>query len=44
MAILRKENVILEEDDKGKIEELKLLGYEEITEKDLKPSKPTKGE
>nr|MDH3162302.1 hypothetical protein [Bacillus licheniformis] len=39
MAILRKENVILREDDTGKIEELKFQGYEEIKEEDLKPKK-----
>ncbi|MGG3958417.1 hypothetical protein ABEV20_04015 [Bhargavaea massiliensis] len=42
MAILRKENVILRETDEGKIEELKLAGYEEITEEDLKPKKQNK--
>lgn len=30
MAILRKDNVILQEDDKGKIKELKLQGFKEI--------------
>lgn len=34
--LLKKENVILREEDKGKINELKLAGYEEIKEEDLK--------
>ncbi|MBU5327633.1 hypothetical protein OIO07_11785 [Bacillus paralicheniformis] len=42
MAILRKENVILREDDAGKIAELKFQGYEEIKEEDLKPKKGSK--
>lgn len=37
--LLRKENVIIREENKGKIEELKLNGYKEITEADLKPKK-----
>ncbi len=46
MAILKKENVILEEKDAGKIAELELNGYEIITEAELKPKKETakKGE
>ena len=46
MAILRKENVILEEEDKGKIAELEANGYEVITLADLKPKKeaPKKAE
>lgn len=42
MAILRKENVIIHEENKGKIQELKLRGYEEVKEEDLKPKKNTK--
>lgn len=48
--LLRKENVILNESNKGRIEELKLQGYEEVTEADLKPKqakkedKPKKGD
>lgn len=46
MAILRKENVILEEKDAGKIAELELNGYEIVTAAELKPTKETtkKGE
>ncbi|WP_158077365.1 hypothetical protein [Caenibacillus caldisaponilyticus] len=44
MAILRKENVILREDNAAKIKELKTLGYEEVTEEDLKPKKSNKKE
>lgn len=40
--LLRKENVILREENKGKIEELKLSGYEEIKESDLKPKESKK--
>jgi hypothetical protein len=39
LAILRKENAILREEDLSKIKELKALGYEEVTEDDLKPKK-----
>ncbi|WP_161491007.1 hypothetical protein [Anoxybacillus sp. UARK-01] len=42
MAILRKENVILRENNEAKIKELKAAGYEEVTEDDLKPKKATK--
>lgn len=34
--LLKKENAILRENDKGKIEELKLAGYKEVKEEDLK--------
>ena len=39
MAILRKENVILEEKDEGKIKELEANGYEVIPAAELKPKK-----
>jgi len=42
LAILRKENAILREDDPSKIKELKALGYEEVTEDDLKAKKAQK--
>lgn len=31
--ILKKDNVVLQEEDKGRIEELKLNGYEEVKPK-----------
>jgi hypothetical protein len=42
LAILRKENAILREEDPSKIKEIKALGYEEVTEDDLKPKKEKK--
>lgn len=37
MAMLKKENVILRENDGGRIRELKAIGYKEVTEAQLKP-------
>lgn len=42
MPILKKENVILQEEDAGKIKELKLYGYEEVNKEDLLPKKEEK--
>ncbi|WP_079708091.1 hypothetical protein [Paraliobacillus ryukyuensis] len=42
MPILKKENVILQEEDAGKIKELKLYGYEEVKKEDLLPKKEEK--
>ena len=39
MAIFKKDNVIIHEDDKGKIAELKAQDYKEVKEADLKPAK-----
>ncbi|NPC91217.1 hypothetical protein HOO54_02845 [Bacillus sp. WMMC1349] len=41
MAILKKENVILREEEVGKINELKLEGYEEVEVAELRPEKGT---
>ncbi|MDA1477272.1 hypothetical protein PJ311_18435 [Bacillus sp. CLL-7-23] len=41
MAILKKENVMLREEEAGKINELKLEGYEEVTEAELRTEKGT---
>lgn len=40
--MFRKDNVILNETDKGKQKELEALGYERVSEADLKPKSSTK--
>jgi hypothetical protein len=37
MSIYRKDNVILREADSKKAKELEVLGFEKVTEDDLKP-------